>query len=116
VSSELRLVLGQDGLRNLRSAAHVQDEPCLGVEEVPALLAAKEEAGQCVIRRPGDTHIQLLHHGVPTPTALPVGLQKRFSPAMLGGQDIFVPLDEFQVKLGVQLFEDCHEQRIAEWH
>jgi hypothetical protein len=43
-------------------------------------------------------------------------LQKRFSPAMLGGQDIFVPLDEFQMKLGVQLFEDCHEQRIAEWH
>lgn len=116
MSSELRLVLGQDGLRNLRSAAHVQDESCLGVEEVPALLAAKEEAGQCVIRRPSDAHIQLLHHGVPASTALPVGLQKRFSPAMLGGQDIFVPLDEFQMKLGVQLFEDCHEQRIAEWH
>lgn len=97
----LPLPLRQDGLRNLGSAAGVQDDSRLGVDEEATLLAAEERLRQQPSASPSYPGVELPHHAVAAALALAVRLVERVLNSSLRGQFINVPFDELQVELGV---------------
>lgn len=112
----LNLVGWEDGLRNLCRATRVENEAGLWFKEKVALPATEQDARQWLSIDPCYARVHFLSHGTSAPLALSIGLEEGFLLPRSRGQLINVSLDELQVERGVQLFEDCHRQRIAEWH
>ena len=98
-----------DGDGNLGWTPAIENQPSEGLEQESAVGAAQEGVGHDVVMLPSSPRVELLLHEFPAPLASTVQSIEELVGLGLGRQLILVPLDEFQMKFGVELFEDGHE-------
>ncbi len=95
-------------LRNLCSAACVEDQTGEGLEEKPTVVALEEGLGEEPFTFPSCTYVDLFSHHLAAALTLPVCLVECLELARFGRQFISVPFDQLQVELRVEFFEQRH--------
>lgn len=107
LASDFRM--GEERLGNLGWAAALNHKAREWLEQEATVGAAEKGVRQSVIALPGSTDVVLLLHEFSTALAATVQPVEELELLPLGCQLVGVPLDELEMKFGVELLEDGHE-------
>lgn len=93
---------------NLARVPGFDDEVGEGVDEEATVVTAQQCVGEDFFMLPGGALVELFAHPAATALTLRVNLVEELELLLLRRELVDVPLDNLQVKYGVQLFENCH--------